>query len=130
MTAVMVICIFIADKSEKSCIACIFVIDINAVHSMTVSVKGADICHCRRADRRPTVQFKRRFAVVKCAECCSFQSRTEMKVFPVVFGNGYFAGFMVIRKGYSGIQVNIRLKARVNFIICIASSVYKTGKPV
>ena len=97
---------------------------------MTVSVKDADICHCRRADRRPRIQAERRFAVVKCAEDRAFQPRSEIKAFPIVFGDGYFAVFMVIRKGYSGIQVNIRLKARVNFIIYIASSVYKTGKPV
>ena len=126
----MVIRIYVADKSEKAGIAEIFVIDINAVHGMTVSVKGADICHCRRADRRPRIQAERRFAVVKCADSCSFQSRTEMKVFLIVFGDGYFAGFMVIRKGYSGIQVNISLKARIYNLTAAFSVVDKIGKPV
>ena len=129
MTAVMVICIFIADKSEKSCIAYIFVIDINAVHSVTVSVKGADICHCRRADRRPRIQAECRFAVVKCAEGRAFQPRSEMKAFSA-FRNGYFARFRVIGKGNARIQIDILRKARIDRVCIRCSPVYIGRKPI
>ena len=44
MTAVMVIRIYVADKSEKSGIAYIFIVHINTVYSVSVSVKCSGIC--------------------------------------------------------------------------------------
>ena len=133
----MVIRVFVANKAEKAGVAEIFVIDINAVHSMTVSVKGSGICHCRRtgklvrirADRRPRIQAERRFAVVKCAEDRAFQSRSEMKTFSA-FRNGYFARFRVIGKGNARIQIDILRKARIDRVCIRCSPVYIGRKPI